>query len=416
MKRELVFMIVSMVAVRMFAQLSLTDCYQMAHDNYPTIKQYGLIAQSRDYDVSNASKGYWPRIKVGASADAFTDLLRLPPTLQAITGGEMKNRLLAADVQVNQLIYDGGGIAAGKRVVRARAEAESSAADVTLYDIRARVEQLFFGVLMLDAQIRRSKLLQDDLALGRKTVDGMLKGGVANQSDVDAVAVEQVKAEQRESGLRAARRAYLTMLGLFIGRELSDTTVLERPTDTTEPTAMIVQRPELTAFAARQRLIDAQRQSLHTQFRPKLAAFGLASYHSRMMHLMKNHVFAAGLTLSWDLAPFYTRRNDLRKLSVQQQQVDIDRETFLFNLGLQSASVNGTIQNLRETIAQDTRIIALRERIREKSMRRVQNGTETINEMLRDVNAVNEAQQQKDIHEIQLLEEIYKLKHIYNHE
>ena len=49
-------------------------------------------------------------------------------------------------------------------------------------------------------------------------------------------------------------------------------------------------------------------------------------------------------------------------------------------------------------------------------MRRVQNGTETINEMLRDVNAVNEAQQQKDIHEIQLLEEIYKLKHIYNHE
>ena len=133
------------------------------------------------------------------------------------------------------------------------------------------------------------------------------------------------------------------------------------------------------------------------------------------MHLMKNYVFAAGLTLSWDLAPFYTRRNDLRKLSVQQQQVDIDRETFLFNLGLQSASVNGTIQNLREMIAQDTRIIALRERIREKSMRRVQNGTETINEMLRDVNAVNEAQQQKDIHEIQLLEEIYKLKHIYNH-
>ena len=171
----------------------------------------------------------------------------------------------------------------------------------------------------------------------------------------------------------------------------------------------------MAAFVARQRMIDAQRKVLDTQLRPKLSAFGLAAYHNRMMSLVQDKFFAAGLTLSWDITPFYTRRNDLRKLSVQQQQVDNDREIFLFNTHLLSASVNGIINDLREGLKQDDRIISLRERIREKSMRRMQNGTETVNEMLRNVNAVNDAQQQKDIHEIQLLEAIYKLKYIYNY-
>lgn len=42
------------------------------------------------------------------------------------------------------------------------------------------------------------------------------------------------------------------------------------------------------------------------------------------------------------------------------------------------------------------------------------NGTETVNEMLRDINAVSEARLTKAFHEIQLLQEIYKLKNINN--
>lgn len=42
------------------------------------------------------------------------------------------------------------------------------------------------------------------------------------------------------------------------------------------------------------------------------------------------------------------------------------------------------------------------------------NGTETVNEMLRDINAVSEAKLAKAFHEIQLLQETYKLKNINN--
>ena len=363
MKRKLTIVFGLMVTIKVFAQLSIADCQQMAHDNYPTIKRYNLIMLHRNYDVSNLSKAYLPQIKVGTTAGLFIDLLRLPIALQAVAGREMKNHLLMANVQMNQLIYDGGTVAATKRVVRRQTEAESRATDVTMYDIRSRVNELFFGILMLDAQLRRSELLQNDLALSRKTVDGMLRGGVANQSDIDAVAVEQVRAEQQTMSLRASHRAYLTMLGLFIGRELADTIVLKHPSKIREQHTISTQRPELAAFVARQRMIDAQRKVLDTQLRPKLSAFGLAAYYNRMMSLVQDKFFAAGLTLSWDITPFYTRRNDLRKLSVQQQQVDNDREIFLFNTHLLSASVNGIINDLREGLKQDDRIISFWELI-----------------------------------------------------
>ena len=104
MKRKLTIVFGLMVTIKVFAQLSIADCQQMAHDNYPAIKRYNLIMLHRNYDVSNLSKAYLPQIKVGTTAGLFTDLLRLPIALQAVAGREMKNQLLMANVQVNQLI------------------------------------------------------------------------------------------------------------------------------------------------------------------------------------------------------------------------------------------------------------------------------------------------------------------------
>jgi hypothetical protein len=44
------------------------------------------------------------------------------------------------------------------------------------------------------------------------------------------------------------------------------------------------------------------------------------------------------------------------------------------------------------------------------SEKKVQLGTESVNEMLRDINAVSEARQQQALHQIQLIKEIYAQK------
>lgn len=395
------------------AQLTLEDCYQYAHDNYPAIRQYGLVEQTKEFNLSNAAKGYLPQVSLSAGAYAFTDVVDMPGHVSQ-TSGNMKNHLLNAGVQFSQLIYDGGAIGAAKGIVRAQSEVEKEQLNVTMYDVRSRVLQLYFGILMIDEQLAQSDLLQQDLQLSLNTVQSMQNAGLANQTDVDAVKVEQVKVKQGVQSLRSLRRSYLQMLGIFIGKQLADDTTLPPPLAFSLASQENL-RPELALFESQGRLLDAQKRKLDAQLRPKLSAFALGMYHNKVMGLMRDNMLAAGLSFSWNISSLYTRKNDLRKLEVQRKQIDSSREIFLFNTNLQSEQTNGVISDLKEKIALDDELIALRKGIRDKAQKRVENGIETVNEMLREINAVSEARQAKALHEIQLLQEIYRMKHLYNY-
>lgn len=414
MKRRLILVLLSALSAHGFAQLTLDRCHEMARGQYPVIKQYDWVRQTEQYTLANASAAFLPRVQASLGANAFTDVLDLPAQLSAVSGGEMKNHLLNASLQINQLVYDGGATAARKRITKAQSAVDEHQLNVRMYNINRRVDQLFFGILMLDERLKQVKLLQNDLELTRHTVESMQKEGLANQSDVDAVAVEQIKVEQQKSSIVISRQAYRQMLGMFIGQQLTERDTLISPVLTEPWGDNDIHRPELQYYGAQQQLLDQQRKALDAQLRPKLSAFALGMYHNKVMGLMKNEMLAAGVTLSWSIDPFYTRKNDIRNITAKRKTVDNERETFLFNLRLQQAGTQSTVNDLKQKIEQDERIIALRENIHAKSIVKVQNGTETVNEMLRDVNAVGEARQQKAIHEIQLLQEIYQLKNINN--
>lgn len=414
MKYRIMIILLSAVSAQVFAQLTLSRCHEQARSRYPLIKQYELVRQSMAYTVSNASKAYLPEMRVGLGALGFTDAVSSLTKTIGTSLFDEKNYLLGGSVQVNQLVYDGGAVAAQKRLAVAQAEAEERRLDVHMYEVNARVDELYFSVLMLDEQLRQIKLLQSDLELSRKTVEALMNGGLANASDADAVAVEQVRAEQQESSLRASRRAYAQMLSLFVGQDVDEDTHLARPAMVSPAGGDGTLRPEMSYFAARQRLLDMQRRVLDSRLMPTVSAFAVGMYHNKVIDLMKPAMLAGGVMLSWKISPFYTRKNDLRNLETQKQMIAQERETFLFNTALQNKQAGGAVSDLQEQIKRDDRIIRLRQSIYDKAVAKVQNGIETVNEMLREVNAVNEARQQKSIHEIRLLQEIYKLKNINN--
>ena len=389
--------------------LTLDECKQEARQNYPAIRQYDLVEKSRDLTVSNAQKAWLPGVSVTGFGAGFTDVLSISGQAGALLG-DMKNYLAGGSVMVNQAIYDGGAIGAQKNVARAKADVDAKQLDVNLYGINERVEQLFFGVLMLDEQLHQVSLLLDDLAISEKTVTSLIHGGLANQSDLDAVRVRQVQAEQQRIALQSQRYTYLNMLGYFIGKELNADTLLAKPKAVTA--AVDNQRPELSYYASQESLLDAQRKALNTRLLPTLGAFGMATIHNKVMPMVKPGMLAGGLTLSWNIGALYTRKNDLANIENQRQQIDAQRETFIFNNQLQNRQSNGTIENIRQQMTLDDKAVALRESIRDKAEKKVKNGTETVNELLRDINAVSEARQQKAIHELQLLQEEYKLNTI----
>ena len=419
--RKGIMLFLMMVALSAQAQLTLEQCYELARQNYPAIKQYALVEQSRDFTLQNAAKGWLPQVSVNGRASYQSKVTQLPIDVSqfGIDYKGLSKDQYDAHVMVSQPIYDGGVITANKNILKAQTDVQTAQLDVTMYSIRERVNQLFFSVLLIDEQLAQNQLLQDDLKLGLNTVSAMMKGGIANQTDVDNVKVEQIKARQQEHSLRTARHTYLTMLGSFINLSLDANTQLEKPADPgfksqgSDPN----NRPELAMYDSQNRLLDARLKALDASLMPKVGAFLQGGVGNPGLNMLKNGwdtYYRIGATISWNIGSFYTRKNDQQLIANERQQITANRETFLFNNRLQQQQTNGQIENLRQQVNEDEEIIQLREGIRNKSEKRVQNGIETVNEMLRDINAVGEARQQKAIHEVQLLQEIYELKTINN--
>lgn len=411
--------------------ITLKESLQMAHDNYPAIRQYQLIEQTHDFTLENASKGWLPQVSASAGAYAFTDPIKSNEQI-ARMGIDFKNYMANTSVTIRQNLYDGGEIAAQKEVTSAQSEVQKHQLHVSMYGINERVQQIYFSILLLDEQIVLNELHQKDLSTSEKNIRSLIKGGIANQSDLDAILVECLKLKQQKDAIAVSRQAYLQMLGVFIGKELMVSEKLEKPSmesnvlrtpegTTSDSSSSLflaknwgINRPELQYYDSQNLLIDARRKQLDTRLRPTLSLFGMGMLHSKVSDMINYGMLAGGISLSWNIGALYTRKNDIRKLEVQRQMNDIQREVFLFNNRLQNEQEYGIIASLRKQIAQDTEIISLRESIRSKSDRKVQLGTESVNELVRDINAVNLAKTQKAMHEIQLLQEIYKLKYINN--
>lgn len=418
--RQLLAVALLTTPLALHAQLTLDSCRQKAHDNYPMVRQYALLDRSRDYTLNNIGKAWLPQVSATGGAAAFTDLLDMPTQAKTLSGNT-KNWTTGAMVGLQQQIYDGGQTKAKKDIAQAETEVNRRNVDVSMYAVNDRVEQLFFGILLIDEQLKQIRLLQNDLTINERQVADLMKGGLANATDLDAVKVEEVKCRQSEASLTAMRQATLRMLGYFIGEQLDDTTILVIPQETTTTTRTAtamrttaggeaLARPELQWYEARRSLLGEQRKQLDTRLMPTVKAFGAAIAHTSLADMMHNTFAAAGVTVSWNIGALYTRKNDLRKLQMEADRIDAERQTFLFNNHLQTEEAQGQIAALRRQFDLDKEAVSLREAIYSKSMKKVKLGTETVNEMLRDAIAVSQARQQQNLHNIQLQQAICQQK------
>lgn len=417
MRKSIVVILLMSLTFSAKAQITLEQVQEQARANYPAIRKYGIVEQSRDFTLSNVAKGNLPQVLFQGKTSYQSSVTRLPIDVGkfGIDYEGLPRDQYNTSVTISQVIYDGGKIAAEKKIARAQADVQNEQINVMMYGIRESVNRLFFSILLIDEQLLHNILLQDDLRLVQKNVEAMITGGVANQSDADLVSVELIRARQQEEMLQTFRRTYLSMLSTFIGTPIDASVKLRKPTEALFPT--VNNRPELSFYNAQQRLLDLRQSSLDVSLRPRVDIFLQGGVGNPGLNMFKNGwdaYYKVGATVSWNIGALYRRKNDTQLIDMERQQVNVNRETFLFNIRIQEQQLKGQIENIRSQIAHDDEIIRLRENIRRASEKRVESGIETVNEMLRDINAVSEARQQRAIHEVELLQEIHKLKTINN--
>ena len=403
--------------------VTLDECQQLAEENYPLIKQSDLIRQTTDYTVSNIGKGWLPQISAMAQATYQSDVMTLPDVLQRMLGQQgLQAKSISKDqyrvgVDINQTVYDGGLISGQKDVARLEGEVQSAQTATDLYAVRKRINDLYFGILLLDEKIQLNKDLQTLLQSNLNKLNSMLAHGVAMKSDVNTVKAEKLKAEQQATELASSRKSMTDMLSVFIGREVAN---LGMPQDVVVNT-QDNKRPELQLFDSQIKLADAQEKLLNARLLPRLSVFAQGYYGYpgyNQFEAMFNRTWKlngiVGVRLSWNIGALYTRKNDCAKLSTRRGLVESARETFLFNNRLLEIQQSDGIAKYRQLIVDDKEIVSLRSDVRRAAESKLEHGIIDTNNLLQEITRENQSRIDLSTHTILMLKESYDLKYTTN--
>lgn len=424
MRQITTFFILMLLPIPVQAQTVTPDeCQQLAQENYPLIKQYDLIRQTTDYTVSNISKGWLPQISAMAQATYQSDVMTLPDPLQKMLGQQgldakgLRKDQYRIGIDINQTIYDGGLISGQKNVARLEGEVQTAQIATDLYAIRQRINDLYFGILLLDEKIQLNKDLQTLLQSNLDKLNSMLSNGIAMQSDVNVVRAEKLKAEQQATELASSRKSLMDMLAVFIGKEFTELAMPQNVTAQTQGN----NRPELHLFNTQIELANAQESLLNARLLPKLSVFAQGYYGYPgydQFDAMFNRTWKlngmVGVRLSWNIGALYTRKNDRAKLNTRRGLVESARETFLFNNHLLEIQQTDGIAKYRQMITDDHEIVALRSDVRQSAESRLEHGIIDTNNLLQEITRENQSRIDLSTHTILMLKESYDLKYTTN--
>ena len=393
---------------------------QAAERNYPLIRQHDLIARTTDLTVANIGKAWLPQVSATAQATWQSAVTAWPEQMQAMLSQMgtdikgLKKDQYRVGIDVNQTLYDGGAIGAQQAIAREQGAVQAAQTEVTLYAVRQRASEMYYGLLLLDDQLRLNADLQTLLAGSEKKLASLYKRGAAAECDYLAVKAERLNATQQQSSLQSQRQTLARMLSTFCGIEVTDVVkpiVAEVEADATN------RRPELRLADAQLRLADAQERELNSRLMPRLSLFasgfygypGYNMFEDMMRHKCSLNAMV-GARLTWNIGALYTRKNDKAKIELQRASAQNSRDVFLFNNRLEQAQQTDDIARYRQMVNTDEEIIQLRTSVRKAAESKLAHGIIDVNELVKEINAENAARVQQSIHQIEWLKAMSDLK------
>ena len=423
MKRIILLLMLSLGASLWAQSVTLEECRHWAQENYPLVQKYNLVAKSMDYSVLNASRAWLPQVRLSAQATWQTDAASFPDEMTAmlaVTGLELEGirqdqYKLALDVQQN--IWDGGRSAAEKRIVQQQAEVDRLSTDMDFHALEGRVDDLFFGILLIEEQrlqiASRLALLEDNL----RRCQVMKDNGLLMQSDVDAVEAELLTARQQSEQFDRSCEAYREMLSLLTGKPMSET-LLTTP-EARPSLSSLESNPQVRMIEAMSSQTEAQEDLVRSASMPQFSLFAQGWYGYPGLNMFKNMQNAdwslnaiVGIRLAWNISAYYTQKNNLDRLHNTRQQIAVQRDVLQFNRSLQLRQMENEVARLVSTLRDDDRIVALRKSVREAAEVKHAEGVMGTTDLLHAITDESTAQSARTLHRIEMIKKQYEISRL----
>ena len=170
-------------------------------------------------------------------------------------------------------------------------------------------------------------------------------------------------------------------------------------------------------FLAQKATIDAQTADLKSSIMPVIGAFAQGGYGKPGLNMLQNEFdafFIGGIKLSWNFGNLYTFKNNVRTNELKKMNIESQKGTFIHNLKVQISQQQIEIGKYLRIMKDDDEIISLQQHIKDAADNKVENGTMTVSDMLKELTALEIAKQLRLLHEIQHINSVYALNNITN--
>lgn len=387
--------------------ISLNQAFEWAKANYPYIRQQALINRTEALTLQNLGKNFLPQLYVSGQATYQSDVTSLPlrlPNISIDPPSKDQYKILA---ELSQLIYDGGANAAQTNLAKLNAQVEAQKLEVEYVKLRERINQVFFSNLFLQQQSAQIDLALNDLESGIKKVQAQVDLGTSLRSNLSLLKAEKLKTEQKKIELDETKMGLLHVMELFTGKKLDAATQFTLPEFVDEIYSDSIVRPELRLFKQQSALLAGQNKLISSKTLPKLNAFVQGGYGRPALNMLKNDFdffYIGGLRLNWTIGNFYTRKNELKLVSVNQQILDIQRDVFLLNSKAQLAQQWAEVEKYRKLLDIDKEIVELRHSVTDAAKAQLDNAVITPIDYASQVNSEQIARESSTLHLVQYLQ------------
>ena len=404
--KRIISMLFLVVALNANAQQSMTleACYTLALNKYPLAKQTELLEQKTAFESNSLNKGKLPKIDLNAQATYQSEVTQLPIQLPNVTINPLNKDQYRATLDVNQLLYNGGAIDANTKLKEAQTKTQQQQVAVNLYQLKTRINQVYFSILLLQEKENILLSKQEQLLSKVKEVQSGVKFGAMLPSSEKVLEAENLKIKQQLAEISADRTKLFQNLSSLTFTKIATNTKLEKPSAPID-FAQQNNRPELKLFDLQSQQVEASTSLLSKNNLPKVNAFGQAGYGNPGLNMLNNSFqpfYLVGIKASWNVFDWNKTKNEKQALAVSKEIINSEKETFQLNTEMQVQEFENEINKQNELLKTDIEIIQLRTDVLKSSDAQLKNGIITSSEYIVEFTNLFEAKTNQKVHEIQL--------------
>jgi len=387
--------------------ISLTELYEKISSDYPTVLKEEIEVKIATLNTQIVGANLYPELIISGRASYQSEVTELQAG--ALSPPSISKDQYNISLGLNQVLYDGGRTRSISELSKINGEVSLANLEIDMWNVRKQLDEVYFTTILMQKQLETTNLLLKDLNEQLELVQSRVKNGVLLQGNEYVMQAEILKIQQKKKQIKRSIDAGYEILEAITEMEISNETILELPeqNEFNQLKEEEVQRPELSMFEAKKRMFGVQEKINDSQKLPQISAFANTAYGRPGYNVFDDdlHLYwMVGVRANWSLKSFRNSKKKTAIVKLEQRKISATEDAFHRQIQSGMAKIEGQISAIEEQIQLDNQVVELRRKVADEKKSELQQGVITSTEYITELNALNRAELDLNLHQIQLIQ------------